>query len=95
MDEVRYKFFFHRVQFIFLHPKSVKVANVYLAPFEGMVWCAIISLALLSVYVVRITYLFENKQIKDFINLQEFNESSFSNSMLMVFGFIFQQSIIL
>lgn len=75
-----------RVLFIFRHPKSVDVATVFLSPFESIVWIAMIGLGLLSAYLLRITFSVENKQIEKSIN-----EESYSNSLLMVFGFIFQQ----
>lgn len=86
--------FDNRVQFIFRHPKSINAANVFLLPFESMVWYATISLCLLSAFVVRVTFSLE-KQLsteKKDKNQEELNEESNSNSMLMVFGFIFQQS---
>lgn len=79
----------NRIQFIFRHPKSVNAANVFLSPFDSMVWYATIGLCLLSGFIVRTTYLLE-KQLVD--SHGELNEDSHSNSMLMVFGFIFQQS---
>lgn len=54
-----------------------------------MVWYATIALCLLSGFIVRITYLLEKELVE---NHGELNEDSTSNSMLMTFGFIFQQS---
>lgn len=59
-----------------------------------MVWYATIGLCLLSAFIVRVSFLLE-KQLsseRNKKNQEELNDESNSNSMLMVFGFIFQQS---
>lgn len=86
-------FFVNRVQFIFRHPKSVNAANVFLSPFESTVWYATIGLCVLSALIVRVTYVLENELVGNNKNHDGLNEDSYSNSILMVFGFIFQQSI--
>lgn len=82
-----------RVLFMFRHPKSVDATNVFLAPFDSVVWWAILGFGVLSAYIVRNMFSVENhKKVKNSLKTQETNEDSYSNSVLMVFGFIFQQS---
>lgn len=84
--------FVNRLQFIFRHPKSTDVGNVFALPFQNMVWYATIGLCLLSAIIVRVTYLLERKLSRYNRNRTGLNDPSFSNSMLLVFGFLFQQS---
>ncbi|KAJ6647072.1 Ionotropic receptor 75a [Pseudolycoriella hygida] len=80
-----------RVLFIFRHPKSVP-SNAFLLPFKSTLWYAIIGLSLLSACIVRNIFSVENhKKVTNSTKVVSTNEDSFSNSLLMVFGFIVQQ----
>lgn len=72
---------------MFLHPKSVDTSRVYLSPFNGFVWCLIIAISIVFSCAIRETLRTENQM---HFNKNE-NEYSYSNSILMVFGFILQQ----
>lgn len=80
---------------MFRHPKIMTAANVFISPFKDVVWYAIITICMLSAYIVRITFSIENERIRTSINPDQFNEDSNSNCMLMMFGFILQQCKIL
>lgn len=78
---------------MFRHPKAVDSLNVFLAPFECTVWLSIFALGVCSALIVRHIFSVENhEKVKDSINNGNINEDSYSNTALMVFGFIFQQS---
>lgn len=82
----------NRFLFIFLHPKSVESLNVFLSPYDLTVWLGIFTLAAFSALIVRQLFLIENHQIvTKSIKSDDINENSYSNSTLMIFGFIFQQ----
>ncbi len=85
----------HRVRFIFRHPKSIDAVNVFLLPFQNMVWYAMIGLCLVSAFIVRVTCSLEKELAKKskMRTVLQHSDSSYSNSLLMVFGFVFQQSM--
>lgn len=75
---------------MFRHPKSVDTSRVYLSPFNGFVWCLIILICTVISCVIRQTFWAENRMRSNKIGKIE-NECSYSNSILMVCGFIAQQ----
>lgn len=86
--------FFFRAVFVFRHPKSIP-SNAFMLPFKWTLWYAIAGLTLLSACIVRNIFSVENhKKVKHSIEHGLVNEDSFSNSFLMVFGFIVQQSAV-
>lgn len=76
--------------FIFLHPKSVDTSKVYLSPFSSIVWYSITFIIIVISCVLRQTFLTENQICVHGIDENE-NESTYSNSFLLVFGFLVQQ----
>lgn len=85
-------YFPFRFLFIFRHPKSIDSLNVFLSPFDLAVWLAIFFLSVCSAIIVRQIFLIENHRlVRHSINNETINEDSYSNAVLMVFGFIFQQ----
>lgn len=79
--------FYVQYIFVFLHPKSIDVTRVYLSPFNNLVWCLIGLTSLGISYGLRRTFLVENQYEINEIR----NDCSHSNSILMVFGYLFQQ----
>lgn len=78
--------------FVFRHPKSVP-PNTFLLPFKSTIWYGIVGLTLLSACIIRNIFSVENhKKVKQMIKDGSTNDDSYSNSILMVFGFILQQS---
>lgn len=82
-----------RILFVFRHPKSIP-SNAFLLPFESTLWYAIVGLVLFSACIVWNIFSVENhKKVRKSMEVEgPANEDSYSNSILMVFGFIVQQS---
>ncbi|XP_037041261.1 ionotropic receptor 75a-like [Bradysia coprophila] len=78
--------------FMFRHPK-IQSTNVFLSPFELAVWLTIFALGFCSAFVVRQIFYIENQETLrgGSIKNGDINDDSYSNSILMIFAFIFQQ----
>lgn len=78
-----------RLAFIFRHPKIVDAINVFILPFDKTVWFLIVVIGIIiSIFHKLLSQLENRSQI-----LTE-NEGSYSNSLLMVFGILFQQGTV-
>lgn len=82
-----------RILFIFRHPKSIP-SNTFLLPFKTTLWYAIVGLTVFSAFIIRNMFSVENhEKVRKSINDERINnEDTYSNSMLMTFGFLLQQS---
>lgn len=84
-----------RILFIFRHPKSIP-SNTFTLPFRSALWYAIMGLVFCSTCIIWNIFSVENhKKVRNSINIEQANEDSFSNSILMMLGFIFQQGDII
>lgn len=82
--------------FIFRHPKKVDATNVFLTPFDTLVWSLIIALGVVASVAVKQFFSMEQNFGKIVHCLgNKKNESSFGDSFLMVFGYFFQQGMTL
>lgn len=75
---------------MFLHPKSVDAVSVYLQPFESLVWYAMLGLCVGCVFIVKLMSMLEQRFMEN--SDHQNDDSSFSSSLIIVSGFIFQQS---
>lgn len=81
-----------RSKFIFRHPKLVDASTVFTEPFDKIVWISIVIVCIASSYFLRYIFTAENHQkVKIYFGNQSINDSSWSNSLLLVFGILFQQ----
>lgn len=81
-----------RIKFIFRHPKLVDSTTVFTEPFDEMVWIYILIVCIASSVFLRHIFTAENHQkVKVYFGNQSINDDSWSNSLLLVFGIIFQQ----
>lgn len=80
------------VKFIFRHPKSVDSGNVFTSPFDKVVWYCIVVVCIVCAYALRHMFATENhRKVQNVMGHQSANEESWSNSLLLVFGILFQQ----
>lgn len=78
--------------FIFRHPKRVSTSNVFLTPFDMLVWLIILTVGSACSLSANFLFSVENEFGKIIHRLEnKYNETSFANSFLMVFGMFFQQ----
>lgn len=77
--------------FIFRHPEAFDAIKVFIAPFEPMVWLFLVTLALIISFGIHQAFTMENKEeVQDDLN-EIGNDSSYSNCIVIVFGYLFQQ----
>ncbi|XP_037037927.1 uncharacterized protein LOC119075564, partial [Bradysia coprophila] len=80
-----------QILFIFRHPKSIP-SNAFTLPFRSNLWYAIVVLVVCSACIIWNIFSVENhKKVKSALHVKRANEDTFSNSILMMIGFIFQQ----
>ena len=89
----------YRVQFLFRHPKSVDASNIFLQPFDTLVWICVVIVGILFAYLLRQIFIIENHktilaQNNGNAENAPLNESAISNSLLIIFGFLFQQGLL-
>lgn len=66
--------------------------NVFLTPFQLTVWLTIFALCVCSALLVRQIFHVENRgTLGVSIKNGDINDDSYSSSILMIFGFMFQQ----
>lgn len=81
-----------RIKFIFRHPKLVDASTVFTEPFDNIVWIGILIVCIASSIFLRQIFATENHgKVKGNFGNQSINDDSWSNSLLLVFGIIFQQ----
>lgn len=81
-----------RAAFIFRHPKLLDASTVFTEPFDKFVWISILLVCIVSSYFLRYIFTAENhRKVKVYFGNQTINDSSWSNSILLVFGILFQQ----
>lgn len=79
-------------KFIFRHPTLVDSSTVFTEPFKNVVWLCIALVCIASSYFLRCIFTAENhKKVKVNFGDQSINDSTLSNSLLLVFGILFQQ----
>lgn len=81
-----------RVKFIFRHPKLIDANTVFTSPFDTIVWISIVLICIASSYFLRHIFAAENhEKVKKSFGNQTINDDTWSNSLLLVFGILFQQ----
>lgn len=81
-----------RAKFIFRHPKLLNAFTVFTEPFKKIVWISICLVCIGSAYFLRHIFTAENhRKVKIYFGNQSINDDSWSNSLLLVFGILFQQ----
>lgn len=81
-----------RAKFIFRHPKLLNSYTVFTEPFKKIVWISICLVCIASAYFLRHIFTAENhRKVKVYFGNQSINDDSWSNSLLLVFGILFQQ----
>lgn len=79
------------LKFIFRHPKSNNT-NIFTSPFDKKVWITIALICFTCSYILTQIFAAENhRKVRKFIGERSTNEDSWSNSLLIVFGILFQQ----
>nr|QGW45452.1 ionotropic receptor 75b [Bradysia odoriphaga] len=79
-------------KFIFRHPKLVDSSTVFTEPFKNIVWVCIVVVCILSAYFLRHIFTAENhKKVKVNFGNESINDDSWSNSLLLILGILFQQ----
>nr|QGW45453.1 ionotropic receptor 75c [Bradysia odoriphaga] len=75
--------YYIQLKFLFQHPKSVTSSNVFLSPLNEVVWIVLVLFGLFTAFSLRQSFLLENKR--------QCTDYTYSNSLLIVFGMLFQQ----
>nr|QGW45456.1 ionotropic receptor 75f [Bradysia odoriphaga] len=84
--------FYVQILFIFRHPKTVDVLNIFLSPFVWKVWLLIVLVGIVTSILIRNFLLLENRlSAKSEIIATTSNDDSYFNSFLSMFGILFQQ----
>lgn len=66
---------------------------MFISPFEPIVWLVIVLVALVIVFGIHQAFTMENKSVVQ-NHLDEIgNDCSYSNCIIIVFGYLFQQGI--
>lgn len=80
------------VMFIFRHPKSsINASNIFLVPFSRTVWICIVLVGITFSIALRHIFMVEKHRTSSVRLTTDQIDTTYSNTMLLVFGTLFQQ----
>ncbi|XP_037027053.1 glutamate receptor U1-like isoform X2 [Bradysia coprophila] len=84
--------FYVQILFIFRHPKIVDALDIFIKPFVWMVWLLIFAIAVITSILIRNFFVLENRlSARSAAIATTSNDDSYFNSVLSMFGILFQQ----
>lgn len=80
------------IQFLFRHPKaSLAGTNIFLQPFRPAVWLVTLAVAILSTVMIHRMLMADDKHREQQPHAEEIMDTSWTGSVLMIVGILFQQ----